>query len=84
MKRKAQFLDKAEKDRLRVANGLLRSFCKGWGGVAKQRWGGFAKVGTNRKGWGHFAKDICVRSKVGSKRKRTAEAVLCDQYLHFL
>lgn len=40
------------------------------GGVDLQR------VGTDRKGWGHFAKDICVRSKVGQKRKRTAEAAL--------
>lgn len=34
-----------------------------------------AKAGMDRKGWGHFAKDICARVKVGQKRKRTAVAV---------
>lgn len=49
MKRKAQFLDKAKKDRPRSANGLLRSFCKGCGASAKQggvdlqRWVSIAK-----------------------------------------
>ena len=62
MKRKAQFLDKAKKDRLRGTSGLLRWFCKGWGksakqgGVKMQGCGQIAKVGINRKGWGANAK----------------------------
>ena len=75
MKRKAQFLNKAEKDRLRGANGLLRWFCKG--GVSlqsKMGWICKGAVGTQR--WGQIAKDIYVRGKVGIKRKRTAEAAL--------
>lgn len=48
----------------------------------KAKVGSKRKVGTDRKGWGHFAKDIYVRSKVGQKRIRTAEAVLmrCQFY----
>lgn len=50
MKRKAQFLDKAKKDRLRGANGLLRSFCKGWGESAKQGGVDLQGRGRNAKG----------------------------------
>ena len=49
------------------------------GGVSSQR------VGTNRKGWGHFAKDIYVRSKVGAKRKPPPKRKMgskCKGYLY--
>lgn len=49
MKRKAQSLGKAKKDRLRGANGLLRWFCKGWGESAKQG-------GVGLQGWVSIAK----------------------------
>lgn len=42
------------------------------GGVETQGAVQMQRVGTDRKGWGHFAKDIYVRNKVGLKRKRTS------------
>lgn len=55
-------VEKQIKYRTVNAHGLLRSFRKGWGASAKQRWGRSAR-------WGGFAKDIYVRSKVRSDRK---------------
>ena len=80
MKRKAQFLDKAKKDRLRVANSLLRSFCKGWGASTKQRWGmnarvqSIRKVGSVCKGCGQIAKAFreCGRNAKGQPKLPSA------------
>ena len=46
------------------------------GGVESQGGVSLQRVGTNRKGCGINAKTF---REVGLKRKRTAEAVLCDQ-----
>lgn len=46
------------------------------GGVETQGGVSLQRVGADRKGCGINAKDF---RQVGSKRKRTAEAVLCDQ-----
>ena len=46
------------------------------GCIRKAKVGLKRKADISRKGWGQFAKDIYVRSKVDIKRKRTAEAAL--------
>ena len=71
MKRKAQFLDKAKKDRLRVADGLLRSFCKD-GVHLQSKVGWICKGGYESQRVGSDCKDRPQNAKVGLKRKRTS------------